>query len=207
MMASHDLKTPTRTLTSFLGLIERTGELKSEAAKEYLKMATTGAKQLNSLLEGISEFRNTTHDKPKTIYTPTKEILKRVIDNMGLSTDKSISVEIKDMPYIRLPDTDLFHIFQNLIVNSIKYNSKPQKYIHITSRKTDTHIYLEFKDNGIGIEKEYLDYIFEPFKKLNASHKYESSGLGLAICRKIITRNGGTITAHSEGLGLAQHFL
>ncbi len=207
LMASHDLKTPTRTITSYLGLIEKTGEIKNTAAKEYLQMALSGVTQLNNLIDGIIEFRSPTTSNKKLIYESTAIVLSRVLDANGILEDNSISLDIKVNHNIKIPDSELFHIFQNLIQNSIKYNNSKIKKIEISSQLSETHIELIFKDNGIGIEKDYLEYIFEPFKKLNASDKYRSTGLGLSTCKKILNGYGSSIRAESEGLDRGAVFI
>ncbi len=166
LMASHDLKTPTRTITSYLGLLDKTTEINNPAAKEYLRMALSGAIQLNSLIEGISEFRSPAPHDEEPKYATTDIILRRVLESNGILEDNSISLKIKVHHDLKIPDTELFHVFQNLIQNSIKYNNNKNKNIEIGSHRSDSHIEIIFKDNGIGMEKEYLEYIFEPFKKL-----------------------------------------
>ena len=207
LMASHDLKTPTRTITSYLGLLEKTEEIKSTAAKEYLRMALSGATQLNNLIDGITEFRSPASSKKELKYVSTDIVLSRVLDSNGILEDNSISIDVKVNHNIKIPDTELFHIIQKLIQNSIKYNNSKIKKIEISSQLSETHIELIFKDNGIGIEKEYLEYIFELFKKLNASDKYRSTGLGLSTCKKILSGYGSSIRAESEGLGKGSTFI
>jgi len=181
IMASHDLKTPARTITSFLGLLKKTDDFKNSNSEEYLNMALSGAHQLNNLITGISSFRNTGDDKTDFRYEPTDKILKA--------------------------NTDLHHIFQNLIENALKYNTHKNKVINIDSKISESTITFSFSDNGLGIEKEYLDYIFDPFKKLHSAEKYDSTGLGLAICRKIISNYNGSIKAESVGLGHGTTFI
>lgn len=201
MMASHDLKTPTRTMISFLGLLDKTGEIKNPASKEYLAMAMAGASQLHDLISGISDFKNTATDKTEISYESTDAVIMKVIRTMNIPSDDSITIQRKNLHDIKIPSTELFHIFQNLIENAIKYNKSQEKVIKIESKLGDTEIIFTLNDNGIGIEKAYLDYVFDPFKKLHSSADYESTGLGLAICKKIITNYGATIRAESEGKG------
>ena len=213
IMASHDLKTPARTITSFLGLLKKTDDFKNSNSEEYLNMALSGAHQLNNLITGISSFRNTGDDKTDFRYEPTDKILKQVMNMMGLNNinDKTqtetISINSSNLHNLKVANTDLHHIFQNLIENALKYNTHKNKVINIDSKISESTITFSFSDNGLGIEKEYLDYIFDPFKKLHSAEKYDSTGLGLAICRKIISNYNGSIKAESVGLGHGTTFI
>lgn len=199
MMASHDLKTPTRTMMSFLGLLNKTGDIKNPASQEYLDLAMSGARQLNNLISGISDFKNITIEKAEVSYEPTNKILDQVKETMDISNDKSISINAHYLHNLKVASTELYHIFQNLIENAIKYNKNKKKLINIESSLTSSEVIFIISDNGIGIEKQYLGYVFDPFKKIHSSGEYESTGLGLAICKKIINSYGASIRAESKG--------
>ncbi len=201
MMASHDLKTPTRTMISFLGLLDRSGEIKNPVNREYLDMAMSGASQLNNLILGISDFKNIGTEKTNISYEATDDIITKVRNTLGLSSKKPISIQGENLHNIKVASTELYHIFQNLLENSIKYNESEKIIINIDSKLTETEIVFTIGDNGIGIEEKFLEYIFHPFKKLHDTSQYDSTGLGLAICKKIVNNYNGTIRAESRGKG------
>ena len=207
MMASHDLKTPARTMVSFLGLLNKSGEIKSPESQEYLDMAMSGASQLNNLISGISDFKNLAVEKAEIGYENTDNILEKVIKSLDLSKDESVSIQWQDLHNINIASTELHHVFQNLIQNAIKYNKSHQKIINIESRLSDSEIIFTISDNGIGIEQTYLDYVFDPFKKLHSSTEFDSTGLGLAICKKIINSYKASIRAESKGIGMGTQII
>ena len=105
------------------------------------------------------------------------------------------------LPDLKLLPSHLYQIFQNLIENAIKYNESAVKSICLSHSQAGDKVFLKVKDNGIGIEENYLDYIFEPFKKLHDSSQYKGTGLGLSICKKIIEMYEGSIIAESSSSG------
>ncbi len=207
MMASHDLKTPARTMVSFLGLLNRSGEIKSPESQEYLDMAMSGASQLNNLISGISDFKNIAVQRSDITYENTENILEKVIKSLDLAKDASVSIQWQDLHNINIASTELHHVFQNLIQNAIKYNKSHQKIIKIESRLSDREIIFTISDNGIGIEQTYLNYVFDPFKKLHSSTEFDSTGLGLAICKKIINSYKASIRAESKGIGMGTQII
>lgn len=200
-MASHDLKTPARTISGFLGLLSKSDELRSTQSKEYLNLAISGAKQLDTLIEGISTFRQLDKKDIPNNYSETEKVIKNVISQVNPTNDQKIVIEYKSLVNIKILKTHLYHLIQNLIENGLKYNKSEVKRIMIDCEMEKDYVKLNVSDNGIGIEPKYLEYIFEPFKKLHSSHEYESTGLGLSICKKIINLYEGKIIAESSPNG------
>ena len=202
-MASHDLKTPVRTIMSFLGLLQKQGKITDDKSKEYLDFAISGTDQLNTLVNGISSFKILENKSLKTSYKKTDKILDQVIMTLAIKENPTIKIIRSKLPNLKMNSVHLHHIFQNLIENGLKYNDSQVKQIKISSTTRDNVVEIEISDNGIGIAQDYLEYVFEPFKKLHGSEKYQSAGLGLSICKKLVTMYQGDIKAKATDSGTA----
>ena len=200
-MASHDLKTPVRTIHSFLGLLEKSEEIKNPKALEYLELAKFGTQQLYDLINGISKFSTLDNNSKSGKFEKTRTIIKQLILIINPHKEDHIKIIHGELSDLRVLHSHLYHILQNLIENGLKYNDKSVREISISEKLKQDTIELHVCDNGIGIEKEYLKYIFEPFKKLHSSDKYLGSGLGLSICKKIVLIYKGQIEAESDEAG------
>jgi signal transduction histidine kinase len=108
------------------------------------------------------------------------------------------NVEVFELPVIKAEKTQIRQVFQNLIANALKFHREEKTHIKIYSRQTDREYRIFVEDNGIGFDEKYLDRIFAPFQRLHRRSAYEGTGMGLAICRKIVERHGGNITAKSS---------
>jgi len=200
-MASHDLKTPLRTIKGFLGLLAKEGKIEDSKSLGYLNLAISGTDQLNNLVDGISAFKNLENEILSDSFSDTNKILNQVITSIGINENPNIEVERSSLPDLQVSPTHLHHVFQNLIENAIKYNENSIIKIKISSVLEEDDLIIKFTDNGIGIEQDYLEYIFEPFKKLHPTEKYQGAGLGLPICKKILALYEGTIKAECYANG------
>jgi len=196
-MASHDLKTPIRTINSFLNLIERKIDVEDQQElQNYVSLAQSGSKQLSDLIFGISEYIKLEDHQQDGSITNMNSLIKDVISNLSNKTD--VQFNIADLSQIKINKIHLRSLFQNFIENSIKYNESEVKTITITGSHTSEYYDILIKDNGIGIDPKYLKLIFEPFKRLHPNHVYKGTGLGLSICKKIMTKHGGQIKIDSK---------
>jgi len=200
-IASHDLKTPIRTINSFIGLLEKNKSITDEKGQEYLKYLKAGAEQLNKIIEGISSFNKIEDYGESVSVINTKEVISTAYNNINPTGNKNNQIHVSELPHLKMNESHLYHIFQNLIENAYKYNNEAVKIIDIDFSLDSDFIHISVKDNGIGIAEEYKEYIFEPFKKLHASDMYESTGLGLAICAKIIHLYKGRISVSVNEAG------
>lgn len=204
-IASHDLKSPIRTIVSFLGLIER--NLKSEKyedALEYLVFAKEGASQMHNLIQDILEFSRTRDDAEKTRdWVDLNHLVSKVMTNLRQDiAEREAFIQFPDLPQYMCHESEFLVVFQNIIQNAMKYNDKPIPTINIYTKKTDHHFIISIEDNGIGIEKQYFGKVFEFFKRLHNQETYKGTGLGLALCKKIIQSYDGDISIESEpGVG------
>ncbi len=199
-ISSHNLKTPIRTIRSFTDLMARDlNRKKTENLPEYLDFVKQGAEQMQFLIIDILEYSKLNQDKGIQIEAVN---LNKTIDFIQMQiqsfSEKSIEIKTDKLPTIQSNQTLINSIFQNLIENGIKYNDSKQILITISIRTTeDTHI-LTFEDNGIGIAKEYHEKIFNMFERLHSNPKYEGTGIGLAMRKKIVEKLGGKISVDSE---------
>lgn len=210
-IASHDLKEPLRNITSFINLIERKlGRKADTELQEYMEYVTRNTRQMYSLIEDVLNFsriaaleiRGTQCVELNVLMIDVEASLSRMIN------EKRARLEIVDpLPSIRAHKTHVFMLFKNLIENGLKYNESEQPLIRISYREEE-HFYRFFiEDNGIGIDPVYHEQIFEMFKRMNTRDKYEGTGIGLATCKKIVTKYGGTISVESEeGKGTTFNF-
>lgn len=193
-IASHDLKTPLRTIVSFLGIIEKKLSRKEyEGLEEYLKFAQDGATQMHTLITDILEYSrlsSTETDKSMVDLNDIFDTVKRQI--APVSAEYKI-MKKNPLPILLANQTKMKTLFQNLIENGLKYNEKDKPTILINSKETSEAVILEFIDNGIGIDPKYKSKIFEMFRRLHTNRSYQGTGIGLAICKKIVESMNGII--------------
>jgi len=208
-IASHDLKTPLRNVTSFLGLIQRRlPEQPRALVQEYLNIALANARQMHELVTDVLEFSR--------LNTDVKDISEdvKVINTVDTIRDKMIS-ELHDRnaeintdgdATLVLPKGSLEQILANLVGNGLKYNDSKRPQVQVFTTEMDERVRITVKDNGIGIAPEYHERIFEVFRRLHTTDKYSGTGVGLAACRKVVLRLGGTISLESkDGEGSTFH--
>ncbi len=191
---SHDLKEPVRNIVSFSTLAENAIEPKSTAG-EYLGYISRSGRQLNQLIEDVSKFQ-TTGDFSNTSAEHIESSL--IIDSISKSINsliqkKNAFIEHHNLPKIYVQKSFLFLVFKNLIENGIKYNQSIQPRIEIRHRDDGQFHYFEVEDNGIGIDPNFHEKIFNMFQRLNSRKNYEGSGLGLSLARKMMRKMDGDI--------------
>lgn len=199
-IASHDLKTPLRNINSFLKLIERkikqgnTGDI-----PEYLEFASLNAKRMHNLIQDILEFSRVNTKEVALKQLDLDSVLKTALNNLqDLITSKNAEVNAGLLPNFLCNETQMILLFQNLIENGIKYNKsdKPVINIRLEEMPLEYHIYIE--DNGIGIEQDYQEKVFEMFYRLHNQEEYSGTGIGLATSKKIAMYHGGGLSIESS---------
>jgi|GEM_PF-2594541 PAS domain S-box-containing protein len=200
-VASHDMKEPLRMVSSYVALIKRRykGKLDSDA-DEFIDFAETGAKHMQNIIDDLLAFSRVSTQGAEFTETDTAEILKQLMISFKFKIeDKKAVIFTENMPKIKADSSQIEQLFTNLISNALKFSkeSEPAK-IDITAEKKDNEWIFSVKDNGIGIETQYFGKIFVIFQKLHPKDQYEGSGVGLAICKKIVERHGGRIWVESE---------
>ena len=202
---SHDLKTPVRAIVSFLNLIEIKIKKQEYADLEhYIGFAKDGGLQINRLISEILEFSklNINQTLERTEIDLDAIFSKNTTNLQGYILEKNAKVESGILGKITSNELFVGLLFQNLLENAIKFNKKEQPLVKVTAQKTENGTSISFQDNGIGIEKEFYESIFHIFNRLHNQQDYAGTGMGLAICKKIMERLGGTISLTSEiGVG------
>ncbi|SDZ32840.1 MULTISPECIES: PAS domain S-box protein [Rhodonellum] len=209
-VASHDLQEPLRMITSFLTQIERKyGAILDEKGKKYIHFAVDGAQRMREIILELLEFSRVGRpDGAKEPIDTTLLIQEVLLYNRKLITGKKAKIVFSNLPEIYGFKNPLQLLFQNLITNAVKYQKEGQKpLITIEGKEMETHWEFSVQDNGIGINAEYFDKIFIIFQRLHQKDEYSGSGMGLAICKKIIENHNGKIWVSSvEGEGSSFHF-
>ncbi|SNS70376.1 PAS domain S-box-containing protein [Belliella buryatensis] len=199
-VASHDLQEPLRMITGFLNRLEvKYAQVLDDKAKQYIFFASDGAKRMKQIILDLLEYSKVGNYEDKKQLIQVDQVLKNVtILNRRIIKEKMADITWSEMPQIYFQETPLQQIFQNLIGNAIKYHHPDRNpEIRINFEDTPDSWVFSIKDNGIGIEKSYLEKIFIIFQKLHTKDLYEGSGIGLAICKKIIDKYNGKIWVES----------
>ena len=208
-VSSHDLQEPLRMITSYLQLLQRRyqGKLDDKADK-YIYYAVDGASRMQNLINDLLEFSRVTTKAREPEPTDCEFLLNQVLSNLDLYIkENKASVSHDPLPEVLADNTQLAQVFQNLIINGIKFHSEEAPKIHISAEKKAKEWIFSVKDNGIGIDPQYSEKIFEVFKRLHNKEDYPGTGIGLAICKKIVERHGGRIWVESElGKGSTFYF-
>jgi len=207
-VASHDLQEPLRMITSFLGLVEkRYDAVLDEKGKKYIHFAIDGAKKMREIILDLLEFSKLDSFKEAKSWVESQEVLETSLLFLKRNIDSTRPIlHLEPLPQVYGYKNALVQLFQNIVSNAIKYQPEGQKAeIWISSKENENEWEFLVKDNGIGIEKEYLEKIFVIFQRLHAKGSYSGTGIGLAISKKIVDLHEGKIWAESK-LGEGTNF-
>lgn len=209
-VASHDMQEPLRMITNFSDLIaEEYGKHFDETGREYLAMVTSAATRMQALICDLLEYARLGNDATRFQDINVNEELKHVLENLSTAiTEHKAAVSSDLLPNIWGNPIQFMRLLQNLIGNGLKYQNNDNKpSVHVAVKASEEGWCFSVRDNGIGIKREYLDRIFEPFKRLHSWQQYQGTGLGLSVCKKIVEGHGGRIWAESEfGKGSVFYF-
>lgn len=209
-VTSHDLQEPLRMVTSFLGLLSKkyNGKLDQDA-DEYINFAVDGARRMQNMISDLLAYsRIGTRGKPFEAID-SEYALKQALNNLQVAIEESGALVTYDpLPNVLADSSQLTQLFQNLVANAIKFRSKDfSPKVHISAEINGEEWVFSVRDNGIGIAQEFFEHIFVIFQRLHGRDEYPGSGMGLAICRKIVERHGGRIWVESQiGQGTAFYF-
>jgi PAS domain S-box-containing protein len=204
-IASHDLQEPLRMVASYTQLLSRRykGRLDAEA-DEFIAFAVDGATRMQELIEDLLAYSRVASMGTKMSDTSSEFALAQAISNLHEAISDSGALVTNDgLPRVQADGTQLVQLFQNLIGNAIKYQGPGIPHVHVSAARVGTGSWsFAVKDNGIGIESQYLERIFDMFQRLHKRSEFSGTGMGLAICKKIVERHGGRISVQSQpGLG------
>jgi light-regulated signal transduction histidine kinase (bacteriophytochrome) len=202
-IVSHDLQEPLRKVSIFGDRLKlKYSSMLDKQGKDYIERMQKSSRRMQSLINDLLDYsRVTTQSEPFT-QVNLNNIVKNVLYDLEVLIEKTnAKVKIEKLPVVSAISIQMHHLFQNLISNAIKFH-KPDiiPIIKIYEKKIEKNNFYTIivEDNGIGIDKDYYDKIFGVFKRLHSKDQYEGSGIGLAICKKIVDRHGGNIYISSE---------
>jgi PAS domain S-box-containing protein len=199
-VASHDLQEPLRMVASYTQLLERRyREQLDDDAREFIDYAVDGANRMQTLINDLLQYsRVGTRGNP---FEPTdmNEVMADIRVRLGVAIEESGAMLTHDeLPTVPADRQQIAQVFQNLVANAIKFKGQEQPRIHVSADKEKTNWRFSVTDNGIGIEPEYKDRIFIIFQRLHSRREYAGTGIGLAVCKKIVERHGGQIRVESQ---------
>ena len=200
-IASHDLQEPLRKVRVFSSMLEKSPIATESANAELVKKISKSSERMQTLISNILTF-STVPEKIESVPVNIRKCIDRAIDDLEIKIqEKQAIIDIGDMPIVDGSDPLLCQLFLNLIGNAVKFTEKrPQ--IKISAERTSTANIIRVSDNGIGMSSEDLPRLFKAFQRLAGGGQYEASGIGLAICKRIMDAHHGTITVNSAlGIG------
>jgi signal transduction histidine kinase/CHASE3 domain sensor protein len=198
-VASHDLQEPLRAVVSYLQLLERRykGNL-DERADKYIGYAVDGARRMQTLINDLLTYSRAGRRHEQYVEVDLEALLTRVMKSLEVGIEESgASVTHDPLPTIVADPVGLGQLLQNLVGNAIKFRSEQPPTIHVSARRQERAWLVSVRDNGIGIAPEYQERIFVLFQRLHGRDEYAGTGIGLAICKKIVERHGGMLWVES----------
>ncbi|GAB6053434.1 hypothetical protein JCM17960_22540 [Magnetospira thiophila] len=199
-VASHDLREPLRMISSYLELlIKRYGNQLDQDAHDYVGFAVGGAQRMDALIKGLLQYSRLQTAEGSLSEVDSEQVLEEALDNLEVSISESEGiVTFENLPRVVADRSQLIQLFQNLVGNALKYRSQERPpQIHISASTKDGMVTFCVQDNGIGMEARYFERIFLIFQRLHSREEYGGTGIGLAVCKKIVERNGGRIWVES----------
>lgn len=198
-VASHDLQEPLRKIESFSQvLIEDYGANLNDEARSYLDIVTDAARRMRRLIRDVLAFSRAGTSEQPLAAVNLNQVMEVVKDNLSERIqEKGAGVTVQSLPKVYADETQMVQVFQNLVGNGLKFNDKPRPTVEVFAEEQPIEWKIFVKDNGIGMSESESHNIFAPFKRLHSRDEYEGTGIGLAICRRIVTRHGGSIGVES----------
>jgi PAS domain S-box-containing protein len=198
-VASHDLQEPLRMITSYLQLLER--RYKSaldQDASDFIAYAVDGATRMKALINDLLAYSRVKTGEQNFAQFETGKAVEQAITNLQMQINESgAEIICSSLPVILGNEAQFVQLFQNLLSNSIKFHGAEAPKIKINAVQNDNMWKFSVQDNGIGIEPQYVDRIFIIFQRLHTKDRYPGTGIGLAICKKVVEHHGGRIWAES----------
>ncbi|HKP00677.1 MAG TPA: ATP-binding protein [Nitrospiraceae bacterium] len=208
-VASHDLKEPLRMVASYTQLLARRykGKLDSDA-DEFIRYAVDGANRMQLLINDLLTYSRVTVQDKVFEEVDCNSVLEEVLSDLRVAVEESRAVVTRDpLPRVMADRVQLGQLFQNLIGNAIKFHGKEAPQVYVSAERRPTEWLFSVRDNGVGLDPEYAERIFVIFQRLHNREEYPGTGIGLAICKKIVERHGGRIWVVSQtGQGATFHF-
>lgn len=200
-VASHDLQEPLRKVASFCQMLERRyGDVLDERGKQYVQYAVDGAGRMQKLIDDLLSFSRVGSSARPGGEADLKAALDAALHNLaGVREETGAEVTADDLPRVPGDETLLTQLLQNLIGNAIKFRGDDAPHVHIAARRTGVMWEFACRDNGIGIDPKHAERVFLIFQRLHGTTEYAGTGIGLALCKKIVEYHGGTIWLDETG--------
>jgi two-component system, LuxR family, sensor kinase FixL len=208
-VAAHDLQEPLRKIQAFSDRLKTKADLElNDESKDYLNRIQSSASRMQTLINDLLTYSRVTTQAQPFKAVDLQDTIRDVVSDLEVQLERSDGrVDYKDLPQVEADPTQLRQLFQNLISNALKFKKTGVAPVVTVKAKIldDSPIAvqglaceIEIQDNGIGFDEKYLDRIFTIFQRLHGKHEFEGTGIGLAVCRKIVDRHGGLLSATSK---------
>jgi light-regulated signal transduction histidine kinase (bacteriophytochrome) len=207
-VASHDLQEPLRMVTSFVQLLAQRYQNKFDAeAQQFISYAVEGAQRMKALIDDVLAYSRIGTQRKPYDAVDCNIVLKRTLHDLQSRIAASSAVVHADsLPLVLGDEFQVGQLFQNLLSNALKFRNEESPWVHISAKRDGGQWVFAICDKGIGIESQYFERIFQMFQRLHTRQEYPGTGVGLAICKKIVEQHGGRIWVESE-LGKGATFL
>jgi PAS domain S-box-containing protein len=199
-VASHDLQEPLRMVSSYTQLLARRykGKLGSDA-DDFITYAVDGAARMQTLIQDLLAYSRVGTKGREFVPTDCERLLDRVLGDLKVAIEESGAVVSRDaLPIVRADETQIGQLLQNLIGNALKFRNQEPPHVQVSSKRNGKEWIFSVRDNGIGIDSQYAERIFVIFQRLHRREEYPGTGIGLAVCKKIVERHGGRIWVESN---------
>ncbi|MFP9193050.1 PAS domain-containing sensor histidine kinase [Natronosalvus vescus] len=199
-VASHDLHEPLRMVTSYLQLLERqySDELDDDA-EEFIEFAVDGAERMEAMIDGLLTYSRVETQGNSFDSVDIEAVLDDVLTDLGIRIEETgVEITAEPLPTVTGDASQLRQLFQNLLDNALQYSGEQDPRVSISATRDGDEWIISITDNGIGIDQEDADRVFEVFQRLHTHEEYEGTGIGLALCRRVVERHGGEIWVDSE---------
>jgi PAS domain S-box-containing protein len=199
-VASHDLKTPLRSIGGFMQILERNhGEQLDDKARALIRRASDATKRLEQLTEDLLSYARVDAEVKPFVPINMAELVQEVVQLLDATiTCREAVVHVDDLPALMGDRTQLIQLLLNLVGNGLKYCRGRAPVVKLSAVKRDNFWVFSVTDNGIGIDAQHLQKIFEVFKRLHTQNEFAGTGIGLAVCRRVVQGHGGKIWVTSE---------
>lgn len=199
-VASHDLQEPLRAVVGFLQLLQsRYGDQIDEKGRHYIERSVNAGHRMQTLIRQLLTLSRVNTDGAAFAATDLNGIVTDVLDNLqSIIQEKNAAITCARLPTLAVDASQIQSLFQNLVMNAVRYNQDPRPRIEIGYRESEHLGHFFVKDNGIGISPQFHQRIFVVFQRLHTDREYPGTGLGLALCKKIVERHGGEIWVESQ---------
>jgi light-regulated signal transduction histidine kinase (bacteriophytochrome) len=194
-VASHDLQEPLRMVSSYVQLLAQRyrGKLDQDA-DDFINFAVDGANRMSTLIQDLLTYSRVGTRGGDFVLTDAGAAVNQALRNLAAAIeDSGVVVTCDELPEVVADKSQLVQLFQNLIGNAIKFRGEAAPTVHVSAEAHPTEWLFTVKDNGIGLDMAYASRIFVVFQRLHAQGQYPGTGMGLAICQKIVERHGGRI--------------